>query len=258
MPIVRLIPLAIPVLLITFFASCEKKELAPPNSLESYLENHPEWMPFNQLVACAAGGQTGFLDDPTQPLSMFFYPKLYSTNFKYYETDGIEVDTGDLTFFREKEYDIQPLFNGFMARFALPEPNQDRWARVSFVSNDTLWYCKPVRFKIHEKPSSFDPDLIQVNLDQDLQPTFNWASEDDGQNIIYFQIVVDERNDAISATYTIEKSWEYYDLTNVVFNVTRPGPILPLARNSDYSMVLMGISSDNWVNTLSEVHFRTE
>ncbi len=246
-------------LLASCFMGCNREELAlPSNSLQSYLDENPQWQPFNQLVACAAGGQVGFLDDPDRPLSMFFYPKLYSTNFRYYESAGIDIDTGDLTQFIEKtDVFVDPLFNGFMARFPLDMPATDRWARVSFVSNDTLWYCKPVRYKMLEKPSIFDPELVQIELNPDLQPTFSWAGEQDESNIIYFQIVVDERGDALSATYTTQKHWSYYDLTHVVFNVTRPGPVLPLQEDKSYEIVLMGISADNWVNTLSSKKFQT-
>ena len=251
----------LPILILLFFFSllaCQKENVLVSRSLQSYIDAHPEWTSFNELVACAAGGQKGFLDDPVQPLSMFFYPKLYSTNFKYYETGPGEVNPDDLSLYIEKTAELEPLFNGFMARFPLPRPDQDRWARVSFVSNDTLWYCKPVRFKINEKPTEFQPELIEIDLDQDYQPTFRWPTENDETNIIYFQIVVDQRGDAISATYTTEKEWTYYDISNVVFNVTRPGPILPLERNKAYSIILMGISSDNWVNNLAEKPFRTE
>ena len=240
------------------FLSCTQSDDLRVNSLGSYIDEHKEWLPFDQLVACAAGGQSGFLDDPEAPLSMFFYPKLYSTNFRYYETVGSEQDSGDLNVFLAREdVGIEPLFNGFMARFPLAAPGEDKWARVSFVSNDTLWYCKPVRIKYHEKPSLFDPNLVAIDIDQQSQPSFAWEQEDDLDNIIYFQIVVDQRGDALSATYTTDKNWSYYNLQNVVFNVTRPGPTLPLEANKTFDFILMGISEDNWVNTLSKKTFVT-
>jgi len=209
------------------------------------------------LVACAAGGQVGFLDDPAAPLSMFFYPKLFSTNFKYYETEGEVSDTGNLSLYLEKDVTWEPLFNGFMARFPLARPDTDRWARVSFVSNDTLWYCKPVRLRINEDPTVFSPGLVEVNISDDFQPDFSWPNANDPNTIIYFQIVVDERGDAVSATYTTDTNFTFYETNNVVFNVTRPGPVLPLVPDQDYSFVLMGISAINWVETIASATFRT-
>lgn len=247
-------------LAITFMGvtACEKDPAPSPDSLASYVNANPDWVPYNQLVACAAGGQEGFLDDPSAPVSMFFYPKLFSTNFKYYETEGETVDTGNLSLYIEKEVSLEPLFNGFMARFPLARPDSDRWARVSFVSNDTLWYCKPVRLKINEDPTVFAPNLVDVSIRDDFQPDFTWQRADDPNTIIYFQIVVDERGDAVSATYTEDKMFSFYELDNVVFNVTRPGPVLPLQRDQQYSFILMGISDINWVETISQQVFRTD
>ncbi len=238
-------------------SSCDADDPAVPGTLQAYIDAHPQWLPFDELVACAAGGQVGFLDDPSQPLSMFYYPKLYSTNFKYYETASAEVDPDDLSLYVEKEMDFEPLFNGFMSRFPIPAPDQDRWARVSFISNDTLWYCKPVRYKYYEKPTEYAEELLQVDLTQVLAPVFTWTDGRIDENIIYFQIVVDERGDAISATYTEERRFQFYDTENVVFNVTRPGPVLPLSPGKRYSIVLMGISADNWVNLISRKFFTT-
>lgn len=242
--------------LIIIMVSCSKEVSPPANTLQTYIDDHPEWQPHNELVACAAGGQEGFLDDPEAPLSMFFYPKLYSTNFTYYETNDGDVDPNDLAQFVEKEVAFEPLFNGFMARFPLPEPTSDRWGCVSFVSQDTLWYCKPVHYKMQSKPTIFTSDRMQIQLESDFIPTITWEDQD-RENIIYFQILVDERGDAISATYTEDKKFKFYDTSNVVFNVTRPGPVLPLQPNKEYSVVLMGISSDNWVNLIMQKSFTT-
>ena len=238
--------------------SCDKDADPAASSLEAYIQQNPEWRPHNELVACAAGGQQGFLDDPTAPLSMFFYPKLYSTNFKYYETEGDVTDADDLSLYLEKDVPWEPLFNGFMARYPLPKPETDRWSRVSFVSNDTLWYCKPVRLRINEDPTNFLPEIIEINFDEDAQPDFSWPLAQDPNTIIYFQIVVDERGDAVSATYTNERKFSFYETSNVVFNVTRPGPVLPLQRNQEYSFVLMAISDINWVETIAQKSFTTQ
>ncbi|NND05544.1 MAG: hypothetical protein HKN87_04110 [Saprospiraceae bacterium] len=242
--------------LLLLIASCNKETSAPENTLQAYIDEHPEWQPHDELVACAAGGQQGFLDDANAPLSMFFYPKLYSTNFRYYETRDGEANPDDLAKFVEMEANFEPLFNGFMARFPLPEPGSDRWACVSYVSQDTLWYCKPVRYKMQSKPTIFSTDRMEITLENDITPLITWEDQDP-ENIIYFQILVDERGDAISATYTEEKAFKFYDTSNVVFNVTRPGPVLPLLPNKDYSVILMGISGDNWVNLIAQGSFIT-
>jgi len=245
-------------LILLTFTACNKDDDAPEGSLQAYIEANADWKPFNELVACAAGGQVGFLDDAASPLSMFFYPKPYSTNFRYYETASTDDAPNDLSLFIEKDVADEPLFNGFMKRFLLPQPSTDKWARVSYVSNDTLWYCKPVRIKYNAKPSQYAPELCEADLTNPLEPIFTWEDGTADDNVIYYQVISDERGDALSATYTTDYSFQFYNTDNVVFNVTRPGPVLPLQPNKEYGFVLMGVSDDNWVNLIITKSFVTE
>lgn len=238
--------------------ACNDDPDIPENSLQAYINDNSEWTSFNELIACAAGGQSGFLDDPEGPLSMFFYPKPYSTNFKYYETSSINDDPADLALYQEREVPQETLFNGFMKRFILPEPSEDVWARVSYLSNDTLWYCKAVKVKYNANPSLFAPEFCEINFSSPLEPIFIWEDEPNDENVIYYQLVSDERGDALSATYTYEQQFQFYNTDNVVLNVTRPGPVLPLQSDKDYNFVLMGVSEDNWVNLIVAKSFTPE
>ena len=224
-------------------------------TLQDYIETHPSHIPFNELVACAAGGQENFLEDADFPLNIFFYPELDATDFKYYETESGSDDPNDLNLFLEKEAVSEPIFNGFLRKFAQPLPQEDVWARVSFMANDTLWYCKPIRLKYNSKPSQFAPELCQVNLDDPLEPIFNWENGIANDNIIYFQIISNENGDALSGTYTTDLFFQYYNTDNVVFNVTRLGQVQPLEIGKTYQFTLMGVSADNWVNLIMQKDF---
>ncbi len=238
------------------FFSCEKDNSAQlPNTLRSIIEEQPNLTPFNELVACAAGGQEGFMDDEDFPLSMFFYPELNASDFKYYETESSDDNPNNLNLFLEKNVSHEPLFNGFLRRFILPKPTKDVWARVSFVANDTIWYCKPVRLKYFEKPTQYAPELCQVDLTNSMEPIFNWQDGTANDNFIYFQVISDENNNALSGTYTNDLFFQYYYLDNVVFNVTRPGQVKPLQIGATYNFTLMGVSSDNWVNLIMDKSF---
>jgi len=234
-------------------SSCKKDET--PISLQQYISDNSTFTPFNELIACAAGGQSDFLEDENAPLNMFFYPLPNATNFKYYETQNASDNPNDLSLFFEKEIDDLPVFNGFLRRYPLPPPVQDVWGRVSFVANDTLWYCKPVQYKTLTKPSQYAPELCEVNLNEPLHPNFSWQDGTADDNIIYFQIVSDEDGNAISGTYTTDRFFQFYELGNVVLNVTPPNttPVLELGKTYDFT--LMGVSSDNWVNLIMDKKF---
>lgn len=242
-----------------FIFSCEKDDKNETVlTLQDYIETHPTFTPFNELVACAAGGQENFLENTDFPLSIFFYPELGATDFKYYETENISDDPGDLNLYIEKDASHEPLLNGFLRKFALPLPEKDVWARVSFMANDTLWFCKPIRLKYNSKPSQFAPELCQINLDAPQEPIFTWEDGIADDNIIYFQIISTENDDALSGTYTTDLFFQYYHLHNVVFNVTRSGQAMPLQIGETYRFTLMGVSADNWVNLIMQKTFTAQ
>ena len=90
-----------------------------------------------------------------------------------------------------------------------------------------------------------------------MNPTFKWVDGSIKENVIYFQVISDEANNLISGTYTYEKEFTFYDLSNVVFNITDPNTNPELQPNSDYKITLMGVSEDNWVNLYMEEEFST-
>jgi len=248
-------PLFLPFLVIILFTGCKKDDDSNMVTLQSYVEDHSDLTPFNELVACAAGGQEGFLEDENAPLSVFFYPEINASDIRYFETKNATDDPNDLSLFVEKSVPPELLFNGFLQRFALPKPDKEVWARVSFIANDTLWYCKPIRLKMDSKPSQFAPELCEIDLTNSTEPIFSWQDGIADDNIIYFQVISDDANNAISGTYTTDLFFQYYKLDNVVFNVTRPGQAVPLNLNRTYTFTLMGVSDDNWVNLIMRKNF---
>ena len=236
-----------------FFPSCKDDD--SPISLQQYISENPTLLPHNELIACAAGGQSDFLDNPDAPLNMFFYPLPNATDFKYYETQNADDDETDLSLFFEKEVDDVEVFNGFLRRYPLSPPSEDVWGRVSFIANDTLWYCKPVCYKTLSKPSQYAPELCEVNLNESLKPIFTWQDGTADDNIIYFQVISDENGNALSGTYTTERSFQFYELGNVVLNVTPTNTTPTLKLGKSYNFTLMGVSSDNWVNLIMDKNF---
>ena len=233
--------------------SCTEDEA--DRTLQEHIDNNLELIPFNELVACAAGGQQDFLEDDRFPLNIFLYPELEAHTFRYYETDRVDVDPLDLSLYNTVETEREPLFNGFLQRYPRPDPVRDVWARVSFVNGDTLWYSKAILLKTNQQPTDFSPDFCEVDLSSPLEPSFTWTESSMGENIIFFHVISDENNQAFSGTYTEERQFQYYNLDNVVFNVTREGQPQPLELGSTYYFTLMGVSPDNWVNFIAQKSF---
>ncbi len=240
------------------FTACEKNK-APEGSLQAIINDNDDLTPFDELIACAAGGQAEFMEDADFPVSMFLKPHhLGITDLRYYETESGTDDPNDLNLFLEKDLSDEPLLNGFLHRFKLPLPEADKWARVSYIANDTLWYCKAVRLKYFDKPSEYAPQLLSVNTSDPLHPIFEWEDGILKENVIYFQVLSDKAGNAISGTYTTDLNFQFYELDNVVLNVTHPDWNPMLEANQEYNFILMGVSTDNWVNLIIDGSFKTE
>jgi len=209
------------------------------------------------LPICAAGGHSGLLDDAA--VSMILKPHyLGISDLRYYESASADIDPQDLSQFIEKSAEEEALFNGFLHRFKLSAPKNDYWARVSFIANDTLWYCKAVKVKFHEQASVFNADWCSVDLNEPTEPRFVWEEGTTSNNIIFFHVISDQNGQAISGTYTRDLTFQFYDLSNVVLNVTHPDTNPILLPNDNYQFTLMGVSEDNWVNLIIQKDFRTE
>ena len=233
-----------------FMSGCGEDEM--PTSLQELVEDNASST--NELVACAAGGQQGFLTEDGFPINVFFYPELDAQEFRYFETGSDAVDPEDLSAYVEQDRESLPLFNGFLQRYPLEE-SADRWARVSFVSDDTLWYSRAILLSLAQNPTEFSPELCELDDSQTLEPIFTWEDGEDTDNIIYFHVVSAPGGAALSGTYTEEKNFQYYNLDNVVFNVTRPGQAQPLIAGESYDFTLMGVNPVNWVNVIMAKSF---
>ena len=66
--------------------------------------------------------------------------------------------------------------------------------------------------------------------------------------------VRDAENNFLSGTYTFEKWFQYFNLSNVVLDINTSNPPNLIEGNS-YNLTLMGVSEDNWVNLLIQKGF---
>jgi len=114
-----------------------------------------------------------------------------------------------------------------------------------------------IRLKTNIKPTEKNADLVETFEDV-VSPSFTWQDGQIEENIIYFHIISDLDDNLISGTYTIEKNFTFYDLSNVVFNITDTTFVPTLEPNQDYKFTLMGVSEDNWVNLFAQKEFSTQ
>lgn len=246
-------------ILISFFSCEEAPEICTdPSNLSCFLESRPDRSLSKNLIACAAGGQEGFLEDDDFPVSVFFYPIAEADSFRYFETKDLNVDPDELSAFEEVKLEGRSVFNGYLHRFLRPETTEDTWGRVVYFTPDSVHVSNAIRLKDATKPSEFAPQLVNIDLSNPTEPLFSWEDGRTPENEIYFHVVSDQAGNLISGTYTFDKNFRFYDLGNVVLNIRDVSPAPRLTAGETYNFTLMGVSLDNWVNLIADTTFVAE
>ncbi len=200
----------------------------------------------DNVIACAA------LNQNNENISVFFYPRPGVTNIQYFETENTDVDKNDLENYSVVIKPLQNVFNGYLQKFEV-SASEEKWAIVAFDENGKTHLSNPIRLKQFSKPTEYLPQNLSV-AESSSSPIFNWEDGRHDDTKIYFQVISDSQNNLISGTYTFDKTFQFYNLDNVVLNITKGTPN-PLAVGSSNNITLMAVSEDNWVNMIAEKQF---
>jgi len=240
---------------LVFIFSCQREPVLQENVLAEYIELNSD-LERGDIIACAGGKEGGLFGFANEPTSVFFLPIEGATDFRYYEAENVS-DSLDFSKYFRKDLVGEPIFNGFLRKFNNLPFTGERMGVVTYRTPGRLHTCTPIRQKTPIKPTEVNPDLGVVETNG-VTPRFSWEDGIIDESVIYFQIISDAANNFISGTYTLEKQFTFYDLSNVVLNITDTTSTPTLEPNQDYKFTMMGVSEDNWVNLFIEKEFRTE
>lgn len=227
--------------------SCSTGAIESGDTLEVSLVNKE--VVVDDVIACAANNENNTL------INVFFYPRPGTINFRYFETTDATVDKNNFENYTAVDFPVVDVFNGFLKKFEITS-SQEKWVIVAFDEDGVTSISNPIRLKQNTKPTEFISENITVDVSTNM-PIFSWEDGLYNDTKIYFQVLSEPSNDFISGTYTFEKIFQYYNLDNVVLNVTQGNP-QALNSGSAYNFTLMGVSEDNWVNLLSELPFQIQ
>lgn len=239
--------------IIFFMCSCVNDDIEPivlnPQSrLSTDIEGR-----FHQLdavVACAAGDSLN-----SDLIRVYYYPEEGAQNVKFYETNSPDVDPND--FFNYLSLDIEdaPFFGGTLRQFERLF-SSEQYIIVTYEVNDSIKISTPIRTKNNSLPTEWI-NTIEIDQQQSTMPLFNWNVASEENNAIFFEVVSDSNDDFLSGTYTYDSEFQYYNLSNVVFNITNGTPP-DLIVGNDYAITVMDVSIDNWVNQVINSPFTAE
>ena len=214
------------------------------NILENFIVGRE--VVLDNVIACAA------LDEDDDTISVFFYPRSGATNVQYFETENVDVDKNDFENYVAVINPLEDVFNGFLQKFVITS-SEEKWVIVAFDEDGKTHLSNPIRLKQLTKPTEYLPQNLSV-VEPSSSPVFTWEDGQYDDTKIYFQVVSDAQNNFISGTYTFDRTFQFYNLNNVVLNITQGTPD-PLQKDSSYGISLLAVSEDNWVNMFSEKQF---
>jgi len=229
--------------------SCDSDDNQPltDTTLETTLINR-EFV-LDNVIACAASNEN------LNAISVFLYPREGVNNISFYETVSLETDKNDFSTYLKGEGELIDVFNGYLLKYEIAS-EQEKWVIVTFEEEGIIHLSNPIRLKPNTKPTEYLPDNITVDANSSM-PIFTWEDGIANDSKIYFHVVSDEHGNLLSGTYTFEKMFQYYNLENVVLNITETEPPA-LEIDSNYGFTLLAVSEDNWVNLFSEITFEVQ
>lgn len=230
-------------------ASCDKKPVQ--SDLEQFItENQGRSEDF--LIACAAGNMEEFMGDAERPISIFFYNVDGASTASLY-VKSEEGKPEEYCYYSKVDMFPESMLNGRMGRFPVSKDFTDKWVIVTYTTGTTYHVSDPILLRADTHPTIDISNKI-VAMGDSLQPEFNWHADPIKGNVIYFSLISNSANDFVSGVYTEDKMWDFYDLTNVVLNVT---PTMNPTLNSQDSYVYtnMGVGQNNWVRTFGTLSF---
>lgn len=195
----------------------------------------------DNVIACASGSEND------NEIIAYVYPRPGATELRYFETADAQVDKNDYSKYVPVALTVQDVFNGFLKKFTR-HTSVEKWVIISFRESGKIHLSNPILLK-HKSQNTLTGDNIAVDQTISGSPIFNWEAIESQEDAIYFQVVSDANNNLISGTYTFDTTFQFYNLDNVVLNITdgTPSNLIP---DQLYHFTLMAVSEDNWVNYL--------
>ncbi len=224
--------------IVLFLVSCAGDDSTNDTILSNYVLGKA--IEEGGVIACAGSSEN------SSKVLVFQYPENGARNTKLYETNTVDIDEKDFSNYKKVSITGSPFFNGYLEQFDL-DLTQEKWIIVTHELDGEIKISNPIRTKQNTKASKWSQSAVEITQEEPLMPRFTWENNQFGDNAIYFQIVSDLQNNLLSGTYTFENTFQYYNTSNVVLNITIDIPPI-LRKGAEYNFTLMDVSEDNWVN----------
>lgn len=259
--------------LLFLLSGCEDNEIRPSEpedpaaftapedgqSLQSFISNNNLVEQLDSLIACAFSGDHAFLpEDLGADVRILSFSYFQEGEFIYFHSTDRVSASGDLDHYTfRRPLGAGSVAEGFFEVLPMIQPAAGTFERmiVARVIGRTIYLSNPIFMRGADELTAAFPDALAIENEAQGTPTFTWP-ETPGNNAIFFQLLTQSDGQVVSATYTIDPEFTYYQPDNVVLNVSpgTPPAALP-ATGGPHRMTVMGVGDDNWVNFIRDTDF---
>lgn len=235
------------ILLFLLLNSCSSdNDETVPRSLDEFI-NTVSTSNVGGVIACA--GNAEGREDLNY---IFYYPEPGASDIRYYEAKDKTIDPLDFTQYKRQALATESVFGSKLRRFVRSNDETETWCLVTYFLDGVLQISNPILLKNITQPTVWENNLV-VEYPTTLNPVFSWVDFNTANNDVYFQALVETKNDKfISGTYTEEKTFTYYNTDNVTLTINTEIP-QELEVDTEYLLSIFGVSQkDNWVNLIIE------
>lgn len=217
-----------------------------PKNLEEYVaDNSDKTLDSLTAFASSANGNK-------EQTYIFFNSITGAFNYRYYETENTTVDKTDFSNYKRRSLPESTVFGSKLRRFT-HESSDEVWCLVTYITEGKLHISEPIKTKNNSRQTQYSTE-VEIIETAPLMPVFNWTDGTFKENTTYFQAISKNDNTFLSGTFTTEKTFQYYNETNITGKIHTVTPE-NLITDSTYKLALYGISQDNWVNLVIQTSF---
>ncbi len=202
------------------------------------------------VIACAANDELNL-----DLVKVFLYLEEGANDLRFYESNTIDIDPNDFNNYTKRNIGHQSFLDGSLRVFNRVF-DEDQWIIVSYHLDNKIKLSSPIRTKNASQPSLYSQS-IEIDQQELGSPSFDWEVESYDNNAVFFEVVYTINEEVLSRTYTNDSQFKYFDLSNVILNLTDGTPP-GLTSDEFYNFLVMDVSIDNWVNQVYLLNFQAE
>lgn len=224
------------------------QETFVPQNLAEYLES----VPVNDTQKITAFGLNE--NNSSNDAFVYFYPIENARDFRYYETESLNIDKDNFENYRRKFLDNSTDFGAQLRRFSR-DNTEEAWSMVTYEVNGEIYTSEPIKIEIKNNATLYQKEITTTQTES-LLPVFTWSNFEKSNNT-YLAILSTISNSFISGFFVNQESYQYKSNNGVIGNINNTS--LPdLILDDEYNITVFGINENNWVNLAIQNSFEAK